>query len=146
MYFEAGDTGEAATIMLEKRSSTDGRTWNIKVTYIECTNDLLPPAGCTQYYTGLSGNIQAYNYGRMLADQLYSMCIRREEGKFVCKDPVFVVGAIEKIRRFLPVSNRGIRCGPAASLLDHEDPHGRTCPSGSRGKGDRFKPPSAPSQ
>ena len=43
-----------------------------------------PPVGCAQYFTGSSGTITSFNYGtnddyHHLADQLYTVCIRREE-------------------------------------------------------------------
>ena len=43
---------------------------------------LLAPSNCLQYYTGITGQIQSYNYnptsGRQLANQDYTSCIRVE--------------------------------------------------------------------
>ncbi|XP_059083623.1 uncharacterized protein LOC131880908 [Tigriopus californicus] len=83
MYFESGDTGQdAGSVTVEKNAANFGRRFKIKVTYIEECNPLRPPSGCTQFFTGTSSTIQSYNYeGRqLLENQLYSNCIRQEEG------------------------------------------------------------------
>lgn len=40
------------------------------------------PAGCTQYFTGLSGSFKSYNHanGQILAAQSYKHCFRQEKG------------------------------------------------------------------
>lgn len=65
------------------------RNWDIKVTQIECTSELLPPAGCTKYYFG-AGNVRltSYNFGAgvgstHLASQHERFCIRRELGNCI---------------------------------------------------------------
>lgn len=65
------------------------RNWDIKVTQIECTSELLPPAGCTKYYFG-AGNVRltSYNFGAgagstHLASQHERFCIRRERGNCI---------------------------------------------------------------
>jgi len=62
------------------------RSWSVRVTQIECTSNLLAPAGCTQYFYGDdSGTVKTYNYagGYHLANQNQVQCIRREKGN--CK-------------------------------------------------------------
>ena len=80
------------------------RSFSIKVTQIPCSrflslniflknvdenllhfSELLPPAGCTQYFTGSGpSHVQTFNYnagnGRHLADQDQLICVRRESG------------------------------------------------------------------
>ena len=38
------------------------------------------PTDCTQYFTGVAGNVQSYSYGQMLTSQYYTNCIRTEKG------------------------------------------------------------------
>ena len=38
------------------------------------------PTDCTQYFTGVAGNVQSYSYGQMLSSQYYMNCIRTEAG------------------------------------------------------------------
>ena len=38
------------------------------------------PTDCTQYFTGVSGNVQNYGYGEFLGSQYYTNCIRTEKG------------------------------------------------------------------
>ena len=41
-----------------------------------------PRSGCSQWFTGVTGTLQSYNFagGRHLANQDYSICIREEAG------------------------------------------------------------------
>ena len=77
------------------------RTFSIKITQIECdslakgklmctngslyicSNIILAAAnGCLQYFTGVSGNLQSFNYnnaaGLQLSDTDYTICVRME--------------------------------------------------------------------
>ena len=77
------------------------RTFSIKITQIECdslakgklmctngslyicSNIILVAAnGCLQYFTGVSGNLQSFNYnnaaGLQLSDTDYTICVRME--------------------------------------------------------------------
>ena len=38
------------------------------------------PTDCTQYFTGVAGNVQSYSYGQLLNGQYYTNCIRTERG------------------------------------------------------------------
>lgn len=91
MYVDASSACHKVDALISSTDTSTSRKWNIKVTQIECTNTLLPPTGCLQYYTGLTGFL--YNYGWKAATTLdgapstthmnnheYTMCIRREEG------------------------------------------------------------------
>lgn len=79
----AGTTNERGVVNLATRN------WDIKVTQIECTSELLPPAGCTKYYWG-TGNVRlrSYNFGAgagstHLASQHERFCVRRESGNCI---------------------------------------------------------------
>lgn len=82
MYSEVGrqTTASKATITLGSTSTT--RTWKIKVVQIECSNDLVPPSGCVQYYTGMGGTFESYNFngGLLVANINYNICFRPEKG------------------------------------------------------------------
>ena len=41
-----------------------GRTWEIKVSQIECQNLNRPPSGCLQYHTQTEGRFQTFNFGQ----------------------------------------------------------------------------------
>merc|ERR1719211_827094 len=61
------------------------RTWQIRVDQISCGALNTPPHGCVQYFTGVSGTLTSFNFGNTddyhhLAEQYYSICIRREQG------------------------------------------------------------------
>ena len=51
---------------------------------IPCNTDYTPPDNCLQYFTGISGTVQSFNYnsgaGPHLADQDQRVCIRPERG------------------------------------------------------------------
>ena len=78
------------------------RTFSVKITQIECTSLakgepphdschasclMSPPLftaadGCLQYYTGVAGRVESFNYnnaaGLQLSDTDYSVCVRME--------------------------------------------------------------------
>ena len=44
-------------------SSTVARSWEIKVTQIDCCNPARPDdSGCFQYHTGLTGRVKTFNF------------------------------------------------------------------------------------
>ena len=51
---------------------------------IPCNTDYTPPDNCLQYFTGITGSIQSFNYvtgaSTHLADQDQRVCIRPERG------------------------------------------------------------------
>ncbi|XP_037925274.1 uncharacterized protein LOC119660700 isoform X2 [Hermetia illucens] len=75
------------------------RLWEIRVTQIPFSQRA--PAGCLQYYTGLQGIIQTFNFadnGRHLANQNYKACIRQERDMCSityepCDEESFRIGA-----------------------------------------------------
>ena len=48
---------------------------------IECDVRWRPRSGCTQWFTGVTGTLQSYNFagGKHLANQDYTVCIRQEQ-------------------------------------------------------------------
>ena len=92
VYYELGGSNTAtATLSFTISSVTlvasNTRSFEIKVSQIECTSRTRPPSGCFQYHTGLTGTIKTFNYDATsaatrvhLATQRYSICIRQEEG------------------------------------------------------------------
>ena len=75
-----GTTG--ATLAIALGATTTGGSHKIKVSMIECTSLNKAPAGCLQYFTGISGTVSTYNHqgGRNLHNQFYSTCVRQEFG------------------------------------------------------------------
>jgi len=63
-------------------SSSKTRTLKVLVSQIACDVRWKAPAGCTQWYTGLSNDVVSYNWhGEIhLAQHNYRACIRREKG------------------------------------------------------------------
>jgi len=88
IYVELGpDAGATATLAFTFGTSTLARTWEIKVTQLECSNTNRPyDSGCLQYFTGTSGRIESFNYAgsnsitQHLALQNYNICIRKNVG------------------------------------------------------------------
>lgn len=79
----AGQTNERGV------AAQANRNWDIKITQIECTSELLPPPGCTKYYWG-AGTVRmtTYNFGAgagstHLASQHERFCVRRERGNCI---------------------------------------------------------------
>jgi len=88
MYVEVGpDSGATATLAFTFGTSTIARTWEIKVTQLECSNTNRPyDSGCLQYFTGTTGRIESFNYEgsnsvfQHLHSQNYEICIRKNAG------------------------------------------------------------------
>merc|ERR1712024_326716 len=83
MYTEFGATStDTITMTLTWGSSgyTTAKTYNILARQISCTASWKAPTDCTQYFTGVSGNVQSYSYGQLLNSMYYTNCIRTEAG------------------------------------------------------------------
>merc|ERR1711971_885066 len=84
MYIDIGPAESAtATIGFTFIALAATRSWEIKVTQLECGNPMTPPDGCLQYHTGSAGQLTTFNYAGNalhLADQNYNICIRQEMG------------------------------------------------------------------
>ncbi|XP_014369924.2 uncharacterized protein LOC106719946 [Papilio machaon] len=76
-------------------ATTFSRRWNMRLTQLGCDCPGIAPNGCLQYYTGLTGTINSFNYGttpntalsaslvtgtRQIANLNYGICIRMEAG------------------------------------------------------------------
>merc|ERR1712183_827860 len=83
MYTEFGATStDSITMTLTYGSSglTTAKTFNILARQISCTASYKAPTDCTQYFTGVAGNVRSYSYGQLLKSQYYTNCIRTEAG------------------------------------------------------------------
>jgi len=83
MYAEFGATSTdtiSLTLTYGASGLTTAKTFNILTRQIACTATWKAPTDCTQYFTGVSGNVQSYSYGQMLTSQYYTNCIRTEKG------------------------------------------------------------------
>ncbi|XP_059096032.1 uncharacterized protein LOC131890653 [Tigriopus californicus] len=80
MFVETGTSGDAAKISFTIASSA--ATYQIKVTYYQCSSLNKAPANCVQYLTGVSGSFQSYNFQGMVVNdnQNYLTCMRQERG------------------------------------------------------------------
>merc|ERR1712038_1436386 len=67
MYVDVNTAGGAmaATININTDNNAGNRFWKILVQRIACNSPDLPPAGCLQFFTGLSGLITSFNGTRM---------------------------------------------------------------------------------
>merc|ERR1712038_1458431 len=83
MYTEFGATSTdtiSMTLTYTSSGLTTAKTFNILARQISCTSSYKAPTDCTQYFTGVAGNVQSYSYGQMLTSQYYTNCIRTEKG------------------------------------------------------------------
>eukprot|EP00095_Tigriopus_kingsejongensis_P007869 maker-scaffold127_size327531-snap-gene-0.8 protein:Tk07869 transcript:maker-scaffold127_size327531-snap-gene-0.8-mRNA-1 annotation:"PREDICTED: uncharacterized protein LOC100161421" len=82
MFIETGSTGTAATAKIDIGALTGTRTYKIKATYYQCDSLNKAPTDCVQYFTGVSGGFQSYNFqgGQLIDNQAYTTCFRQEEG------------------------------------------------------------------
>jgi len=94
LYVDAGTGTNGATLALTTlatNAASSTKNWRIKVSQIECSSEWRAPAGCLQYYTGVTNVFTSFNWdgtgngaaGRQLANQNYRICFRQEEG--MCK-------------------------------------------------------------
>jgi hypothetical protein len=101
IYVDMGMASEDTAIATFAFATAVGasRSWEIKVTQVECTAIDRPPPGCLQYHRGLTGRISTFNFDQPtlatqmhLATQDYNICVRQEAGYCcvqyqVCADP-----------------------------------------------------------
>merc|ERR1712102_149293 len=88
VYVDVNTAGGAmaATININTAAAQGNRFWKILVQRIACDSPDLPPAGCLQFFTGLSGLITSFNGARMnnaqqmIENQQYRVCIKRGAG------------------------------------------------------------------
>jgi len=81
MYVEFGATSSDDVSLLTNYGDTSTKSWNILARQIACTASWKAPTDCVQYFTGISGNVQNYNFGnQLLQSQIYDNCIRQEKG------------------------------------------------------------------
>ncbi|XP_063236070.1 uncharacterized protein LOC134538576 [Bacillus rossius redtenbacheri] len=98
MYVDAGaGPSNPVTLTMVTSGPSLARTWKIKVCQIPCSALYRADDGCTQFFTGVSGQIKSYNYdpgaGLQLSNQDYSSCVRAERNfcgiqYSSCPDPV----------------------------------------------------------
>lgn len=112
MYYDVTPKSRSDGIDLVVNMTSDffnPRIWEIRVSQI--LFEQRAPSGCMQYYGGLTGIIQTFNFaenGRHLANQNYRACIRQETGMCSiayepCNERSFRIGA----PRFTGMSNTG---------------------------------------
>merc|ERR1712172_223429 len=118
MYIDIGPSETAtATIGFTFMAIAATRSWEIKVTQLECGNPMSPPDGCLQWHTGSAGQLTTFNFAGNalhLADQDYNICIRQEMG-MTCT--VYTVcAAIAGQGLPYSLNNRDVTGLPAAAL------------------------------
>ena len=47
-------------------SDTNANKWEIKVAQVPCNSMYSPPEGCTQWFTGATGQIRSFNFGNRI--------------------------------------------------------------------------------
>jgi len=92
---ESTDTATLSFVL----GDTTNNQYKVKVTQLSCNDaDVAAQAGCFQYFTGVTGTIDSYNFGNsaQLATMDYTNCIRQEEGYCCIEYTVisFQLGAI----------------------------------------------------
>merc|ERR1712018_1062097 len=88
MYLSVGPaSGVTASLAFTFSGTSTERTWEIKVSQIECGSRSMPTDGCLQWHTGTSEQFKTFNFDEStsteyihLASQDYNVCIRQEKG------------------------------------------------------------------
>nr|XP_023015130.1 uncharacterized protein LOC111504687 [Leptinotarsa decemlineata] len=99
IYLTVDGTNPIQIVISTGTTVTLGRSWNIKVTQIDCDCPTLAPIGCLQYYTELTNTVNSFNYGnglngnlvtqadgtivagtRQIANQRYGICVGMTPG------------------------------------------------------------------
>ena len=77
IYLETGRSTSAQTLTFTV-AATGSITFKIKIQQIECSSVAKAPNDCFQYFTGVSGRVQTFNFpGQIVPVNLqYSTCIR----------------------------------------------------------------------
>ena len=80
MYIPVCDQCNEITSSFGSSSTATTSAFTIKITMVECTSKRKAPEGCTQYFTGTTGDLMTYNYqsasGVLLHNQDYCACVR----------------------------------------------------------------------
>jgi len=87
LYIEMGrESGNPVVLSVVTNGESTTRRWKIKISLIPCTNLLMAPSGCLQYFRSPSAVVESFNYGavqpgksRYLSSLRYTSCIRVEE-------------------------------------------------------------------
>ncbi|XP_026727910.1 uncharacterized protein LOC113494008 [Trichoplusia ni] len=95
IYVDFNGNAAITIIITATLATTFSRRWNLRLTQLGCDCPGLAPNGCLQYYTGITGTINSFNYGtaantllsaslvtgtRQIANLNYGICIRMEAG------------------------------------------------------------------
>merc|ERR1712032_950288 len=83
MYVDMGlSSNNPVVLTVVTAGASFSRTFSVKITQIECTSLAKAADGCLQYYTGVAGRVESFNYnnaaGLQLSDTDYSVCVRME--------------------------------------------------------------------
>ena len=108
VYVEFGASATDSVTLTHTYGDTTTKSWNILARQIACTaawkydlqinyilflissNIFRAPTDCVQYYTGVSGNVQNYNFGnQILASQDYSKGVVALSKRFFAKHHKF---------------------------------------------------------
>lgn len=117
--------------------AAQSRSYTIKITQFESTNEMGGPAGCLQFYTGNTGTVTSFNFvdaepttGTHLANQNYDVCVRQGIDKCSICWAVTAITAPNTRTNFgissggtaadgTPMGGTGAECETAAKGLDH---------------------------
>ena len=83
MYFEQGRSTTTSTVSF---TIATGGTWKIKISQIECSSLARAYPGCNQFFTGVSGTFNSYNWPTVqLQSKNHNICVRKELGEYRLK-------------------------------------------------------------
>ncbi|XP_046803672.1 uncharacterized protein LOC111677665 [Lucilia cuprina] len=101
------------------------RLWEIRITQIPFSQRA--PAGCLQYFTGVEGVFQTFNFadnGRHLANQDYRICMRQEMDMCSivyqpCDEQSFRIGPSTSQAMFSSLNDASVEAGGTQTLADN---------------------------
>jgi len=118
------DGSSCVTATFSYGATASSRSYTIQVTQFESTNEMGGPAGCLQFYTGLTGVVNTFNFDAAassthLANQHYDVCVRRAVDRCnICWTPVGAKGAQGGPQGTFGVSNAASADGAATNGID----------------------------
>lgn len=83
MYIDVDPEGPNPKLLFAGLTDDFAREWDIMITQIECDSEDEVPKRCLQYFTGVTGTVESFNFndgeGQQLNNQNYEVCVDQQD-------------------------------------------------------------------